>query len=136
MKKITFLIAITAVLFNSCTQEFIEGVTDPNLLGDWKLVQVLADPGDGSGTFQDIDSDSELSFQSDGTFISNSPLCNFANQSGSSMKGTYDVENKSMESDDCSWDDWRVDYSVDGNTLILYFLCIEPCAQKYKRIGR
>lgn len=136
MKKIILIIAVAASMLNSCTQEFIEGTTDPNLLGTWQLTEVLADPGDGSGTFQPVDSDAELTFDADGTFTSNNALCNFSAQSGSSMSGTYSVDDKILQSDDCASTNWQVSYSVEGKTLVLTFLCIEPCAQKYTRVSK
>ncbi|MCI4671642.1 MAG: hypothetical protein MRZ79_26105 [Bacteroidia bacterium] len=136
MSTANFLLLIAILTFSSCTQEIIEGVTDPNLLGTWRLEEVLADPGDGSGTFQPVDSDAEIRFLNDGTFTSNTALCKFSAQSGSSMQGTYSVSEKVLRSGDCASLTWQVDYSVDGQSLILNFFCIEPCAQKYRRVSR
>ena len=56
MRYLILFFAIGASL-QACTEE----ETD-DLRNKWKLIEVLADPGDGSGTFQPVESDKTISF--------------------------------------------------------------------------
>ena len=40
---------------------------DQNELGTWRLIEVRADPGDGSGTFQPVISSKTVTFETNGT---------------------------------------------------------------------
>jgi hypothetical protein len=51
MNKI-FIVLIFAFTLVSCTSTNEEVSLDLNEIGTWRLIEVLADPGDGSGTYQ------------------------------------------------------------------------------------
>ena len=129
MKILLALIGLV-VLSSSCdkyTCGFSEGI-----VGEWKLVEELMDPGDGSGTFQPVASDKEIEFFSNGTFEANGEMCVMANQSSSTHTGTYDASGSTFTPDNCSTQTpLTYTYSVSGNTLILSYPCFEPCQQKY-----
>jgi len=63
MRNIT-LFAITYLLFVSCDNYSDPVIETPELLGTWRLIEVLADPGNGSGTFNPVDSDITLTVKS------------------------------------------------------------------------
>lgn len=76
MKKI-FLLLITTVLFISCnTNDDAPTPEEVSLIGNWRLIEYLADPGDGSGVFTTIDSNKMLTFNPNGVITSNYSLCN------------------------------------------------------------
>lgn len=44
-------------------------------LGSWELIEVLADPGDGSGTIEPVESNKTMDFSANGIVTTNSSLC-------------------------------------------------------------
>ena len=57
--SLTFLILTFWLM--SCEEE----VTDVELVGTFKLIETLSDPGDGSGKFRKISSDKTIEFMAD-----------------------------------------------------------------------
>jgi len=64
--RIFSFFCVVLLLF-SCSSDDLDTST---VIGVWKLDQSLVDPGSGSGTFTDVDSDKTLTFLNDGTFKS------------------------------------------------------------------
>lgn len=128
MKKILFALFLAGILFG-CSENNI----NTDLIGKWKLTEILADPGDGSGTFHAVSSDKILEFHADGTVTSNGPICYMTDESDSPGSGTYSLADSTITSPDCQ--DFSIDirFKQTGSTLILYYPCIEPCAAKYKK---
>ncbi|MGB5236205.1 MAG: hypothetical protein WBN59_01130 [Flavobacteriaceae bacterium] len=58
------------------------------ITGEWRLIEVLADPGDGSGQFTPVDSQKQISILEHGTFFSNGEPCNFSIEAISPTEGT------------------------------------------------
>ena len=106
---------------------------DIQLIGNWRLIEQLSDPGDGSGVFTPIISDMTISLFSDSTFTSSGSLCLMNSISSGSGKGSYSPGKKRLTPYDCSRPT-TINYEIKENYLILYFLCIEACAQKYKKV--
>jgi len=126
MRYIFFAFTSITLLF-SCTEK---DSIDPDLIGKWRLTEVLADPGDGSGTFQYVSSNKILEFHSDGTVISNGEICYMSIDSYSPSNGTYSISESKIYSSNCS--DEGIKYQRSGITLVLtYPNCDEPCASKY-----
>ena len=69
MKNYFLTIAIFFLTFTSCDKD--ENATTNSLEGTWKLTEILADPGDGSGTFNPISSNKKLIFDNNGNVTSN-----------------------------------------------------------------
>jgi len=128
MKKI--LIACLAVfcLF-SCTKQD-DDPTPPTLVGQWKLTQVLLDPGDGSGVFKDVTRRKTLSFTSEGKVGSNGPLCDMNSLLTIAGDGVYD--NSFIYPNQCVGT--TLTYKIKGENLIVYYPCIEGCAEKYIKV--
>lgn len=128
MNKYIFVLALF-LTFTACTK--------PNLgtLGEWNLIEYYGDPGDGSGTFQAVDSDKTLLFYDDGTFeVKNGSLCDLGAESGD-MTGTYE-EVTNIITVDCPGITNPFPYSFEinaDNELLLYYPCIEPCVEKYEK---
>jgi hypothetical protein len=52
MKNIFLLLSLFLTL-SACTDcDDVTPVSESSIIGNWELVAVLSDPGDGSGTFQ------------------------------------------------------------------------------------
>lgn len=123
------LFAALFLTFASCTKP------NPTLgtLGEWKLIEYLGDPGDGSGTFEAVDSEKTLLFYDDGTIeIKNGSLCNLGEEL-IDMEGTYD-EASMVITVDCSGNSSTREFNINSdNELLLHYPCIEPCIEKYEK---
>lgn len=134
MKLKTFIFA-TGLLFliSSCDKDTCSSQT--GIAGEWKLIEELMDPGDGSGTFEPVSSNKEIKFFGNGTFKANGRMCFMGNEANGNHEGTYDASLETFEPENCmSMMPMGYHYSVSGNTLILTYQCFEGCQQKYSRI--
>ncbi len=133
MEKIVILILSFVLLF-SCKSDD-DALRSTDIVGKWQLVEQLLDPGDGSGTFQSVDSELALEFFDDGTIVSrNGSLCNIFTESGGTSSGTFSL-NDNMINIECPSDTFRISFERTGLNLVLNFSCIEACAQKYKKVS-
>lgn len=142
MKKL-ILITISIILI-SCSSDEGKPSGETELLGKWKLIEQYLDPGDGSGDFQPINSNRTIEFFSNGTVEINGELCFMSSEVGDKETGTYMITS-SNEADTtydgeiipntCSSRSAKVyfDLPLNGN-LILWYLCIEGCGQKFKKV--
>lgn len=136
MKKI---ILITLMIFLiSCS---VNDNDNAELIGKWKLTHVYSDPGDGSGDFVSVVSDKYIEFFDDSTVVSNGALCTFQPIDGPPDSGIYHTDGKYQNSNEnyivvnnCD-DRYPIHFEVKDSKLIVYFLCIEGCAEKYKKIN-
>ncbi len=140
MKKLLFII-ITLIFSLGCTEQDTNSANPSNaLLGTWQLIAVLADPGDGSGTFIPVDSDAIITFNADGSFVSSHALCNsITTDSTINTSGTYDITTMILLPDNCSQlgdaAGFNIFFSLTEGELILSLPCIEPCGQRFKKIS-
>lgn len=131
--KLLFLISSLFLIASSCTKETSKPQT--GIVGEWKLVEELVDPGDGSGTFQPVSSNKVIVFLGNGTFQANDDMCFMSSQVTSTHTGTYDTTTETFSPNNCTtMAPMSYQYSVNGNTLILTYPCICGCQQKYTRI--
>lgn len=132
MKILLALIGL--IVLNSSCDKYTCGFSE-GIVGEWKLVEELMDPGDGSGTFQPVSSNKKIEFFNDGTFEANGEMCVMANQASSNHSGTYDSSAETFSPDNCSLAaPLSYIYSIDGDTLILSYPCFEGCQQKYYKL--
>ncbi|WP_298550823.1 hypothetical protein [uncultured Algibacter sp.] len=142
MKKLAII--LFALFLVSCTSDEGKPTEETGLIGKWKLIEQLADPGDGSGTFQPIESNRMIEFLSDGTVEINGVLCFMMSEVGDKETGSYMITSDDRADtiydgeiipNTCSSRSAKVyfDLSLSGN-LILWYQCIEGCAQKFKKI--
>jgi hypothetical protein len=118
-------------MMSSCTKNEADAPKSA-LTGTWKLSHVLADPGDGSGTFTPVDSEKLLSFSDNGNFTSNGSVCDMSVELNANTNGTYSEDNSTLHPIDCP--DAGLKFEVNNNTLNLIYPCIEPCIAKYTKI--
>ena len=128
MRYLILFFAIGASL-QACTEE----ETD-DLRNKWKLIEVLADPGDGSGTFQPVESDKTISFFEDETIISNGQLCSMGIASNNGSSGTYSETEMTITPENCGFMAYVINYEFEGGNLILNHPCIEACREKYELV--
>lgn len=127
---------------SSCSSDDSKPTDEIELIGKWKLIEQYSDPGDGSGDFQSIESNRVIEFLKDGTVEINGQLCFMASEVGDIETGDYLLITDSDTQYDgeiipniCSSRSAKVyfDLPVSGN-LILWYQCIEGCAQKFSKI--
>lgn len=129
MKTIALALVLMLTFF-SCTKKN-ESKIDSELIGVWKLTEVLADPGDGSGTYHAVDTDKTIEFHADGTLTSNSAICNMAVDPSKPSYGTYSLADSTIRSTNCQDSGFKIWFRKVGSNLILNYPCIEPCGEKY-----
>lgn len=115
------------VLLFSCHKNE-EELAPASLAGTWKLTEVLADPGDGSGTFQPVSSNKKIVFINNNKVTSNGAICDMSIESNFATTTTYSESTRTI---DCQ--NRPVQYELNGNTLILSYFCIEGCQAKYTK---
>jgi hypothetical protein len=127
-------------LFITCSSETDPAIGTADILGKWKLVAELLDPGDGSGEYKSVVSDRTVEFFANGTYTSSEPLCPDFN-SGNSLTGTYSYDKSSNEwgsliPDECTFfgDGRTIVIKIEAQSLILGYPCIEACRYKYSKI--
>lgn len=134
MKKI-FLFLLVAAIFTSCNNDDdTPAPQEVSLIGNWKLIEFLADPGDGSGTFEAIESDKTLNFNSNGEITSNYSLCNMlVIVSPQDSSGTYSTTTGVIDVPSCvNNSPLTINFEISNEgDLILYYPCIEACSEKY-----
>lgn len=138
MKQQLLPAALIFLLFAFTACEDDDAATPTGILGTWELAEQLADPGDGSGTFEVVDSDREITFISDSTYTANGVICEFTTESGTSTPttGTYSLSSGEMKPGDCRNVPPQatvLTLEFVGDELILNYPCIEPCRHKYTR---
>ncbi len=133
MRGIVFIF-LSFMILGSCSDDDDALNISADIVGKWLLVEQLVDPGDGSGTFQLIDSDFTLEFFDNGTVTSaNGSLCNVFTPSDDTSSGTFSLENKTLTIG-CEDDVITIFFEKTGTELILTLICIEACAQKFKKL--
>jgi len=127
-----FPVFLMAVFFLSCEKD--EGQTSP-LSGEWRLVEVYADPGDGSGSFEPVTSNKTITFDEDGAYTAQGDLCTMTEAADGVTSGKFWSGDQNVEPNDCIFLAPRsgITYEFVGEELILSYPCIEPCQQKYRK---
>jgi hypothetical protein len=128
MNKVLMILFSTGVLI-SCSKS--DDYKNSDLIGEWKLVEVLADPGDGSGTFHSVSSEKIIEFQSNGIVTSNGSICDMSVESVSSSSGTYSLSDSTINSSGCSNTPLKIKFRKEGSGLIISYPCDEACIAKY-----
>ena len=142
MKK--YLLIVLLVILSSCSSDDSKPTDETGLIGKWKLIEQLADPGDGSGTFQSINSNRTIEFFKNGTVEVNGGLCFMSSEVGDIETGTFMIisDNTADTTYDgeiipntCSSRSARVYFDLpESVNLILWYQCLEGCGQKFTKI--
>jgi len=131
MKNI-ILLFFSFVLISSCSSTSEEVTVDQSELGTWRLIEVLTDPGDGSGTFQPVVSSKTVTFETNGTVRCLGNLCNLSIASSPQTTGTYSRNTRSITTSNCN--QLQLTYEITADELIINYPFIETCKSKYVRI--
>lgn len=101
---------------------------DPTVIeGKWKLVETYSDPGDGSGSFQSVNSNKTFEFFKNGTLISNGEICSLETSSQNPSTTNYSVRCKTIV---CQ-NNFHMSFSLEEGNLLVHFPCIEGCTFKF-----
>lgn len=144
MKKI-FALIVLVLFFTGCQD-------DPNpcagygvecaatVESHWELVEVYSDPGNGGGSFNAVDSDRTITIFENGDFISKGSLCTFDINNTEIQTGEIEYGNSDTKFvfTDCTSNgnnqiSERI-FTIDGDEMIVDFVCFEGCSHKYKRV--
>ena len=134
MKRIT-IVLMTFLFVISCSSDDDNNTTiEPGLIGNWKLVAVYSDPGDGSGDFVPVSSDKTIQFNANTIINSNANLCVLFSDVGEPSSGTYSEADESFTITNCDIMPVTGYYELGNSNLIISYLCIEPCQEKYEKV--
>ncbi|NVK04663.1 MAG: hypothetical protein HWD92_07560 [Flavobacteriia bacterium] len=125
MKRLLVILSISTLLFTGCKRG-----GENRIIGQYHLVQVYADPGDGNGYFTEVDSDKTLTFYADGRVMCNGNMCVPTLSTDNPTSGVYSSDDLLIMSDDCSS---TLRFQSFGDEIILEYTCIERCDHKYVR---
>ncbi|XLS29355.1 hypothetical protein ACJD0Z_00705 [Flavobacteriaceae bacterium M23B6Z8] len=101
-------------------------------LGVWRLVEQMADPGDGSGRFVPVRSEKTLQFLKNGSVVTNGSLCDpYSNEQIASA--TYSLETGEINTNCSNENIQTIFFELKDGELILNFISIEGFTQKFKR---
>ncbi|SFU66384.1 hypothetical protein SAMN05216480_11228 [Pustulibacterium marinum] len=149
--KTKILLVFSFILLFSCKDKEDEvmlccDVPIEGLEGSWKLIQIFSDPGDGSGSWNNVESDKTLSFSDANDMVSsNGSVCNvtmdtdesssanfvFSPEDETNTYGTITLSNTNCT----SAEELNITYNFENSeTLTLYYPCIEACGARYVKI--
>jgi hypothetical protein len=126
------LLLFVVVAFQSCEKD--DELATP-LTGEWRLVEVYGDLGDGSGSFEPVTSSKTITFGEDGAYTAQGDLCTMTETADTATSGTFWSDDRNVEPNGCIFLTPRsgITYEFMGNDLILSYPCIEACQHKYRR---
>ncbi len=127
MKKGIVLLLLMG-LFISCHKREVKPTNA--LVGTWKMVASLSDPGDGSGVFIDVESDKVLEFNNDSIVTSNGTICSISALSDTPSTGIYHWDTQTITSSCTS----HFYFNSDKTVLTLYFPGREPIGARFEKI--
>ena len=131
LKLLSVLLFIVGIMAACDKKE--ENETNAELIGKWRLIEILMDPGDGSGTFSQVESSKVVEFQLDGTITSNGSLCGVSTASDFPSEGIYSLADSTMSINGCVAFPFASTFKHRGEFLFIHYSCDEPCAEKYKK---
>lgn len=132
MKKLTCcsLLLLFGALSCSSDEPIVD---DATIVGKWKLVAQLVDPGDGSGTYQTVSSNLQLVFLESGILeVSNGTLCTLDLDAEGNSTEAYSLDNSTI-SVQCD-PPISISYELRSGSLFLAYACIEACGRQFQKI--
>lgn len=140
-KKLKFGILglLTIVLFG-CSNDDENIKTEKSIIGNWKLIEIYNDPGDGSGSWNSVDNGYIYNFSENGQFSST--------RFSECSTGNYTIDSNQLTLDfDCDGFTTGIEepegtfienYTFESNTVIFvptYLNCIEGCGWKFEKVN-
>jgi len=133
MRKVILLLILVG-LSMSCSKSHSTEAKAARIIGEWKLIEQLADPGDGSGTFQEVERQKILEFQPNQIITSkNGSLCQpYSDEQISS--GTYSLADQEITTNCENPNISTIGFELESDYLILNFIANEGFSQKFERL--
>lgn len=126
MKNILVLIAMSTVIV-SCTKSI-------EIKEEYKILEALFDPGDGSGVFQPTASEMVVTIFEDNTYETRKgSMCSITN-SEEVDSGVFDFAANTLTTTSCSTNEFLLNFTLESDTLLVSLPCIEPCTLKFVRL--
>ncbi len=127
MKYLAYFLPITIILFTSaCGKENVKG--NSTLTGKWKLVESLADPGNGSGKWEPVPTSTYVQFYANGNLGGTTFPSYVSYTVKDSVTLTFIQANKTIQN-------YR--YKISHDTLSMSpagpIMCIEACGIRFKK---
>lgn len=124
---------LVTLLFVSCSS-LDDNSQIQSLNGSWQLIEILMDPGDGSGQFQSTELQITLKIENNQTVLASGILCGF-NESAEWHRGLLILPD-SVITTSCQNGELRHRLQMDDSYLILSIMsCREPCRAKFTKIN-
>ena len=122
MKNLQNLIFVFIILSLTACEKI---GAETSITGKWKLIETLADPGDGSGKWKSYSgSKSYLILNSDGSITGNS---------GTNYNKYRVIDDQKIEFTNLNGATNTHSYNLNGNALEISGGCIEACGSRYKK---
>ena len=134
MKKIALILTVAVLLFSCKNDDDNAPENNSPVIGTWKITAIYLDPGDGTGDFQEVTSAKKVSFFVDGTVTSSGNLCEISNASETATSGTYSLTTGVITVSDCTNQNYSTSFELIDSNLIITYLCIEGCKEKYVKV--
>ncbi len=132
MKHI-FSLLLLSILVISCGDKEEDEVLRTGIEGNWTLIEMLLDPGDGSGVFMPTTLNVDIEVFADGSVEGNGMLCGMSQSTNGQVQMAQFSEQDSLFTSNC--DSIPLSLGVDHmeDILILRYPCIEPCLAKFEK---
>ncbi|HEY4323745.1 MAG TPA: hypothetical protein VGN20_07155 [Mucilaginibacter sp.] len=128
MKYFAYLLSAALTLVVSACHKDAVKAGDTSLTGKWKLVESLADPGDGSGKWMPAASSTELDLNTDGTMGGTTFPTYVSYVVKDSVTLTFSQQDKTIQN-------YR--YKISHDTLSMSpagpIMCFEACGIRFKK---
>ena len=125
MKKVCFILILQLLFIAWSCADQVDPLTS-EIYGEWQLTETLADPGDGSGTWQPAVNAQFIVFKRDGTFI---------DSANPKAKSTFLIIKKDTSMQiTTNGNELNYQYRIQDVELILRPTCFEACGNKYKKV--
>ena len=128
MKKELVYLLLFGILF-SCKEDDTNDDVTTELLSRYQLIEILADPGDGSGTFQPVTSDKVIELRSNNTITSNGDICSMSTEANTPTSGTYSLTDSTVHTSNCH----QMNFELSEHELIIIYPCFEACQAKFEK---
>lgn len=124
LKNIFLFIAFVSIF--SCNPEETSEITEQVYI----LKEILVDPGDGSGTFEEVSINSKLTlFSSNSYEIVDGSICQINPEIGIEDNGDLNFIDKKVYSNNCP--DYNPQFNLENDILEIYPPCIEACVIRF-----
>lgn len=112
-----------SISFLSCEKSKSTDFGSSSIVGKWKLIEVYADPGDGSGKFTKVEGGKILEFSSDGEVSTNASLCSMISNGFLKETSSYIIKQTSDNKNTIKIEKCPTycSYDLRGNQLTIYY---------------